>query len=147
MKVKIVETGREELLETKPEPESGISCLNEFVDNWLGFGKAEKGKIEEVEGEYRCTQATYEWWRDTIREIERIKGFENEAKTRGLWSEKTKKDYEEIINIYGCDLEDLISAQVDFLEELLGVWKEWREKMNHNSHASAVRAARGLARR
>jgi hypothetical protein len=57
-------------------------------------------------------------------ESEGVTAVAEAARVVLLWSEQVKKDYEKTI---GCDLEDQISDQIDFLEGLLGVWEEWRK--------------------
>jgi hypothetical protein len=115
MKVKVIETGRIDILEFRND--SGQDNLSDIIGDHGAFGDDTKCQFcrvwDEEDGDvYLTSQANYEWWVDMIAELEAEQDLISEI-TEEYGSEAV---YGVISNIDG-DLKDSTEARIDLLKE------------------------------
>ena len=115
MKVKVIETGRVDILELRND--SGQDNLPDIIGDHGAFGEDTSFQFvrdwDEEDGDvYLTSQANYEWWVDMIAELEAEQDLIDE-----LSEEHGSEAVYEVISDIDGDLQDATEARITALKE------------------------------
>lgn len=114
MKIKALETGKEYEL-CAIAADSGVEWTQDLIGNHGAFN-ADQFHRNDAD-EIVAPQAEIDWWLPVVANLNKASELKEEAKARGLMTEKA---YAELQSIACNDLDDQAAAEVEFFKTLLG---------------------------